>query len=448
MTNLKLSNELLLDLLSKDLGEFIPITSKSICSSNCPKMNDKNHNLKFYHSCPKGDSCKEVKDPYHCHFYTHKCQNKNCKDDSTLHKTQFTHYKLITEKTKCSKENCQETGDYEHKEMYYHECGIYKKNGSCNFLNDFAHINRFTHPCPDAKECKNNSKLHQLQFTHLVFMGICPNGNECNKKGDHRTEYSHPCRDGSKCKKLKDKDHYERFNHPCKHFYVEDCGKFKKLDLEHIKKYYHISKQSFDWPIEWENKPKIKKGQHLIIKISPQSQEYKNVIDNFKKSISYYVKNPTIICLQRNEHHDMYERYLFKRMTIENCIKRENLNEKRLWHGTDEKTADIIINEGFDYRVSDLQKAKYGAGAYFALNASKSHSFATENSNKERKMFCVLVTLGESQHVTSPCIGKRFPDNKPNSNQKYDSITGPNKTEFVIFNNDQSYPEYLITYKE
>lgn len=449
MSNLNVSEETLLKLLTEELGEFIFITEKTSCTVDCPKMNDEKHSSKFFHPCPKGDSCKETKDDYHCNQFTHKCMERSCNDNSKLHRAQFTHYKLITEKIKCTKVNCTETGSFNHKEDYYHECSLIKKNGTCSLLKDFAHINRFTHPCQNGKDCKDKSKIHTTQFTHIVFMGICSFGKNCQKKDEnHRIEYSHPCRDETKCNKLKDKNHYQRYNHPCKHVYIEDCGKFQKLDIEHIQKYSHVSRQSFDWPLEWESKPKKLKGQNSLVQISSKTQEYKNVIDNFKKSISFYVKNPTIVSLERNENFEMLERYLLKRMTIENSNKKENVNEKRLWHGTDEKTAQIVLKEGFDYRVSDLQKAKYGAGSYFALNASKSNSFATENSNKEKKMFLVLVTLGESQHVTSPCIGKRFPDPKPNSNQKYDSITGPNKTEFVIFNNDQVYPEYLITYKE
>lgn len=61
------------------------------------------------------------------------------------------------------------------------------------------------------------------------------------------------------------------------------------------------------------------------------------------------------------------------------------------------------------------------------------------NTNGEKKMFIVLCCSG----VPYVHGGKRF--RKPPDG--YDSVKSPDGVELVVYDNDQVYPEYLITYK-
>ena len=54
----------------------------------------------------------------------------------------------------------------------------------------------------------------------------------------------------------------------------------------------------------------------------------------------------------------------------EDGLLNSNLNECFLYHGTKREIADIIVAHGFDERLAQL-KGLYGAGNYFAENASK-----------------------------------------------------------------------------
>lgn len=82
------------------------------------------------------------------------------------------------------------------------------------------------------------------------------------------------------------------------------------------------------------------------------------------------MKGRKITHIYRVENVTLYRAY---------CNKKEHLirtcgidNEKMLWHGTRTLSPEVIIKEGFDFRVSNA--GSFGRGAYFAVNASYSAS--------------------------------------------------------------------------
>ena len=94
----------------------------------------------------------------------------------------------------------------------------------------------------------------------------------------------------------------------------------------------------------------------------------------------------------------------------------------------------------------------WGAGIYFAENASYSHGYAYDNRDGSRSFFYAKVAIGQS--VQLPSDNKlRVPPLKPTQNGKseesYDSIQGytGNSNIFIIYENSRAYPHYLITYK-
>lgn len=74
---------------------------------------------------------------------------------------------------------------------------------------------------------------------------------------------------------------------------------------------------------------------------------------------------------------------------------------------------------------------------YFATNADYSHSYATANLARERRMFVAKVLIGNSAQGNSSM--KVCPAG-------YDSTTNGSNI-FVVYHDAQSYAEYLITYK-
>jgi len=113
-------------------------------------------------------------------------------------------------------------------------------------------------------------------------------------------------------------------------------------------------------------------------------------------------------------------------------------NERYLFHGSKTNAYDLIIKDGFDHRVSNMNGA-LGAGIYFAQDSSTSQTYVTRYGNQRRMLYC-RVLVGVSGPGSN---GIRRPPNKPNSTELYDSVT-KNNTIFALFDNHQAYPEYII----
>lgn len=121
------------------------------------------------------------------------------------------------------------------------------------------------------------------------------------------------------------------------------------------------------------------------------------------------------------------------------------VDERLLFHGTSKQFVDAICQQGFDWRIyGTTSGAAYGNGSYFAKDASYSSSY----SRTDHVMFLVRVLVGQYAQGSS---GVRLPpprDVAKPMGEKYDScVDKTNNPEiFVVFQDDQSYPEYLIEY--
>ena len=118
-----------------------------------------------------------------------------------------------------------------------------------------------------------------------------------------------------------------------------------------------------------------------------------------------------------------------------------------MFHGTDNDTAKAICQQGVDFRMHGKNATVYGKGAYFAVNANYSNNY-TEQQVTIRKMFlCRVVTgrstLGREEYKRPPLIDQ----SKPHG-ELYDSCVNDQYSPsiYVIFDNNQSYPEFMIEY--
>ena len=120
--------------------------------------------------------------------------------------------------------------------------------------------------------------------------------------------------------------------------------------------------------------------------------------------------------------------------------------ERQLFHGTSSDVIDAICMHNFDHRVHGKNGTLYGEGSYFAVNASYSNNFS---SGKEtRFMFLVSVLTGDYKLGNTALRRPPLKDPTNPASDLYDScVDSENQpTIFVIFNDEQCYPSYLITY--
>lgn len=107
----------------------------------------------------------------------------------------------------------------------------------------------------------------------------------------------------------------------------------------------------------------------------------------------------------------------------------------------------MIIDEHW---FSQFSATAFGEGVYFAVNASYSAqtTYSKPDSQGHKRMYLCKVLTGE---FTVGQGGMRVPPPKPGqqSHILYDSVVNAMNSPimFIIFNDTQGYPAYLITFK-
>ncbi|XP_064615235.1 uncharacterized protein LOC135479341 [Liolophura sinensis] len=141
----------------------------------------------------------------------------------------------------------------------------------------------------------------------------------------------------------------------------------------------------------------------------------------------------------------------------------KDVNEVYLFHGTPEKGVKGICRNGIDFRLAS-EGGMLGRGIYCAESSTKADQYAgiTDASknrvHKDLKMLVVRVALGkiylcEDQNPKKfsrpPCV-RCFQEKCEHPDGLFDSVvySNPQKNfrEFVVYANEQCYPEFIITY--
>lgn len=122
-------------------------------------------------------------------------------------------------------------------------------------------------------------------------------------------------------------------------------------------------------------------------------------------------------------------------------LRSKKVDTRCLFHGTKKEHIKTICEQGFDPRVSGSSSGTvYGEGTYFARDAIYSSGYSVGN-----KMFLARVLVG---CYTAGKRGVRRPPKKLFSEDLYDSCVDDKRDPeiFVVFKQEQAYPEWLIEY--
>lgn len=140
-------------------------------------------------------------------------------------------------------------------------------------------------------------------------------------------------------------------------------------------------------------------------------------------------------------HHAGFEDGLPARLK-QNSLN-DALNEAFLWHGTKPGFTNMITQDGFDERVTNLE-GMFGAGLYFAEDSCKAGQYASKDTRGSHWLILSRVLLGCVHHTCEPMPRiRRAP-------ASCDSVVfSPNHTvghhrEFVTYDRFQAYPEYIV----
>ncbi|NXA17797.1 PAR14 polymerase, partial [Ibidorhyncha struthersii] len=194
-------------------------------------------------------------------------------------------------------------------------------------------------------------------------------------------------------------------------------------------------------PATWDD---MQNQRLKIVELKPETKEYRGVQQRFLETCH----SLKIEKIERIQNPFFWKAYQIKKRDMDN--KNVNINNERLlFHGTNKESLTLINNYGFNRSYAGMHAAVFGNGTYFAVNASYSASdiYSKPDVDGKKYMYLARVLVGEYSRGTKGSITPAA-KNASNSIDLFDSSTDNvnQPSMFIIFNDIQAYPEYLITF--
>ncbi|XP_053925815.1 protein mono-ADP-ribosyltransferase PARP14 isoform X2 [Cuculus canorus] len=194
-------------------------------------------------------------------------------------------------------------------------------------------------------------------------------------------------------------------------------------------------------PATWDD---MENERLKVVKLKPETREYKDVQEKFLKTCH----SSKIEKIERVQNPYFWKAYQIKKCEMDKKNASKN-NERFLFHGTSKESLTLINNQGFNRSYAGMHAANYGNGTYFAVNASysASNTYSKPDADGKKYMYLARVLVGEYSQGIKGSITPAA-KNAGNSIDLFDSSTDNvnQPSMFIIFNDIQAYPEYLITF--
>ncbi|NXU85255.1 PAR14 polymerase, partial [Xiphorhynchus elegans] len=194
-------------------------------------------------------------------------------------------------------------------------------------------------------------------------------------------------------------------------------------------------------PSMWDD---MENKQLKIVELRPETREYRDVQERFLQTCQSF----RIEKIERVQNPYFWKAYQIKKRQMDNKNGNTN-NEKLLFHGTSRESLVLINNHGFNRSYAGMHAANFGNGTYFAVNANYSaqDTYSKPDLNGKKYMYLARVLVGEYSQGRRGSLtpAAKKPDNPTDLfDSSTDNTSQPSM--FIIFNDIQAYPEYLITF--
>lgn len=196
--------------------------------------------------------------------------------------------------------------------------------------------------------------------------------------------------------------------------------------------------------------PMANSQDFLQVPVSREDRSYRTVYSLFHKTVSE--TKFRILKILRVQNPFLWEKYKRKKEYMSRRLSEMErmLSERHLFHGTSTDAVEGICKHNFDPRVCGKHATMFGQGSYFARKAVYSHNFSKRSPKGVHCMFLAKVLTGRFI-VGNPSMRRPPPLNpRDPSSDLYDSCVDNwvDPQIYVIFNDDQSYPYFIIQYEE
>ncbi|XP_048849154.1 protein mono-ADP-ribosyltransferase PARP10 isoform X2 [Brienomyrus brachyistius] len=182
-------------------------------------------------------------------------------------------------------------------------------------------------------------------------------------------------------------------------------------------------------------------------RVHENSNEFSDVVKNFYETIREYHNKIKIIKVEKITNNLLLSQYKLKKTSVL-ASSTEPVIERTLYHGTGEMSVKEICIHGFNRSFSGKNATVYGQGVYFAVNSAVSvqDQYSPPNADGHKFVFVTKVLTGDftkGNHDMKTTPLKEGSEMPLRYHSVVDRVDSP--TIFVIFNDTQAYPEYLIT---
>ncbi|XP_064599714.1 uncharacterized protein LOC135466239 isoform X2 [Liolophura sinensis] len=130
----------------------------------------------------------------------------------------------------------------------------------------------------------------------------------------------------------------------------------------------------------------------LLVQLEPETEAYVSVSLKFHETMKF--GSIDIEKIYRVQNPILWKFYSVKKQQMSQDHEGEMVEEKLLFHGTNDDAVDAICKSGFDWRLCGKHGTMYGQGSYFAQTASYSHQYSAAAKVNRRGRHPLTGLLG------------------------------------------------------
>ncbi|XP_064533697.1 protein mono-ADP-ribosyltransferase PARP10 isoform X2 [Pseudopipra pipra] len=185
-----------------------------------------------------------------------------------------------------------------------------------------------------------------------------------------------------------------------------------------------------------------------LMPLAEDSEEFTDTVHHFYGTLEELHSRISIVQVQKLIHPLLYKQYQLKKGSVERACAAGTAAERVLFHGTTKASSREICLHGFNRSFCGKNATLYGRGVYFAARAAISarDQYSPPSADGTKFIFVAKVLTGM---FVAGRQGLRAPPLREGAEgpQRYHSVVdNPQQPDiFVIFNDTQAYPQYLIT---
>ncbi|XP_053834856.1 LOW QUALITY PROTEIN: protein mono-ADP-ribosyltransferase PARP10 [Vidua macroura] len=185
-----------------------------------------------------------------------------------------------------------------------------------------------------------------------------------------------------------------------------------------------------------------------LMALPEDSEEFADTVRHFCATLEELRGQISVVQVQKLIHPVLYKQYQLKKGSVKRACAAGTAVERVLFHGTTKASSCEICLHGFNRSFCGKNATLYGRGVYFAARAAISarDRYSPPCADGTKFVFMAKVLTGEFA-AGRPGLGAPPLREGCGVPQRYHSVVDdPRQPDiFVIFNDTQAYPQYLIT---